>query len=54
MPVSAVTDSVLLITHPNGGKSFDYKDYWDGDDLIYTGRGKVGDQQRSGPNLDVC
>ena len=36
--------SVLLITHPDGAKSFDYNDYWDGNDLIYTGRGKTGDQ----------
>jgi hypothetical protein len=40
MPVSSATDSVLCITHPKGGKSFDYKDYWDGTDLIYTGSGR--------------
>lgn len=54
MPVSKATDSLLLISHPSGGKSFDYKDYWDGDDLVYTGRGKVGDQERTGPNLDAA
>ena len=45
---------MLLITHPRGGKAFDYKDYWDDQDLIYTGRGKVGDQERTGPNRDVA
>jgi hypothetical protein len=54
MPVSTATDSVLLITHPGGGKSFDYADYWDGDDLIYKGRGQSGDQKREGANLDVA
>jgi hypothetical protein len=33
---------MLLITHPNGAKSFDCEDRWDGDTLIYTGRGKTG------------
>jgi hypothetical protein len=37
-------NALLLITHPGGGKSFDYDDYWDGADLMYTGRGKKGDQ----------
>lgn len=54
MPVSPSTGSFLLITHPGGGRAFDYKDYWDDDDLIYTGRGKVGDHERSGPNLDAA
>lgn len=54
MPVSTATDSVLLITHPGGGKAFDYADYWDDGDLIYTGRGQVGNQKRTGPNLDVA
>ncbi len=54
MPVSKATDTVLLITHPGGGKSFDYADYWDGDELIYKGRGQSGDQQRTGANLDVA
>jgi hypothetical protein len=43
------------MTHPGGAKSFDYQDYWDGADLIYTGRGKLGDQDRDDPrNLDVA
>lgn len=47
-------NALLLITHPGGGKSFDYEDYWDGSDLIYTGRGKTGDQALSGANGDVA
>jgi hypothetical protein len=43
----------LLITHPGGGKTFGYRDYWDGHDLIYTGRRKIGDQQATAENLDV-
>lgn len=43
-------DALLLITHPGGGKSFDYEDYWDGGDLIYTARGKSGDQKLAGEN----
>jgi hypothetical protein len=35
-------NALLLITHPGGARSFDYEDRWDGSDLIYTGRGKVG------------
>ena len=55
MVPSAATNSLLLITHPGGGKSFDYQDHWDGADLIYTGRGKVGNQQRDDArNLDVA
>ena len=54
MPASSAADAQLLITHPNGGRSFDYQDYWDGADLIYTGRGQVGDQLRKGANLDVA
>lgn len=46
--------AVLLITHPGGAKSFDYDDYWDGEDLIYTGRGKEGNQQLAGANGDVA
>jgi hypothetical protein len=34
--------AVLLITHPDGARSFNYDDHWDGHDLVYTGRGKVG------------
>lgn len=47
-------DAVLLITHPAGGRSFNYHDYWDGDDLIYTGRGQKGDQELAGANRDVA
>ena len=53
MVPSKTTGALLLITHPGGGKSFDYRDYWDGDELIYTGKGKIGDQQPTGQNLDV-
>ncbi len=47
-------DAVLLITHPAGGRSFNYYDYWDGDELIYTGRGQKGDQELAGANRDVA
>jgi hypothetical protein len=47
-------DAVLLITHPGGGKSFDYADYWDGKELIYTGRGRDGPQVLEGANRDVA
>ena len=43
-------NAVLLITHPSGGKSFDYEDEPDGDDLIYTGQGLSGDQEFAGVN----
>jgi hypothetical protein len=46
--------SLLLITHADQEASFEYGDYWDGEDLIYTGRGQDGDQVLSGPNLDVA
>lgn len=46
-------DAILLITHPGGARTIDYGDYWDGDDLIYTGHGQRGDQQRSGTNRDT-
>jgi hypothetical protein len=46
-------DSILLMTHPGGARSFDYGDYWDGDELVYTGRGQRGDQERTGANRDV-
>ncbi len=46
-------DAVLIITHPGGGKSFDYDDYWDGADLIYSGKGQEGDQKRTGENRYV-
>jgi hypothetical protein len=55
MVPSAATNSLLLITHPGGGKSFDYQDHWDGPDLIYTGRGRHRNQQRDDArNLDVA
>jgi hypothetical protein len=47
-------NALLLITHPGGARSFDYEDRWDGDTLIYTGRGKTGDQRLEGPNRDVA
>jgi hypothetical protein len=47
-------NTLLLITHPAGGRSFDYEDRWDGNTLIYTGRGKIGDQRLVGPNRDVA
>ena len=47
-------NALLLITHPGGAKSFDYEDYWEGSDLIYTGRGKTGDQKLTGPNRDLA
>ena len=47
-------DTVLLITHPGGGRTFDYGDYWDRRDLIYTGRGLRGDQRMEGANRDVA
>lgn len=46
--------SLLLITHGNQDASFEYGDYWDGEDLIYTGRGQDGDQVLTGANLDVA
>jgi hypothetical protein len=45
-------DALLLITHP-GARSFDYGDSWQGNDLIYTGRGKQGDQEYVAQNRDV-
>ena len=47
-------NAVLLITQPGGARSFDYEDRWDGPALIYTGRGKKGDQRLEGPNRDVA
>ena len=48
-------NALLLMTHPGGARSIDYGDYWDEEtgDLIYTGRGKTGDQQRTGQNRDL-
>jgi hypothetical protein len=47
-------DALLLITWPGGARSFNYEDYWEGRDLIYTGRGKVGDQRLEGANRDLA
>lgn len=45
--------ALLLITHAGGARPNDYGDYWDGDELVYTGRGKSGDQKRDGQNRDL-
>lgn len=44
------TGSLLLITHPGGGRTFDYADEWIDGDLIYTARGRSGDQEMRGEN----
>jgi hypothetical protein len=56
MGPQAAFDAPLLITHPGGGKSFDDEDDWDENtgDLIYTGRGKRGDQTLDGANGQVA
>ena len=46
--------ALLLITHPGGGKAFDYEDYWAEETLICAGRGQEGDQKLAGPNQDVA
>jgi hypothetical protein len=46
MVPTAATNALLLITHSGGGRWFDYGEHWVGTDLIYTGRGKLGDQRR--------
>jgi len=44
-------ETLLLITHPDGGKQIDYRDYWDDDGtLVYKGRGQIGDQKYQGLN----
>jgi hypothetical protein len=35
-------NALLLMTWPGGARSFDYDDYWDRGDLVYTGRGATG------------
>jgi hypothetical protein len=50
----AQLDVLMLVTYPGGAKSFDYDDYWEDDALIYTARGKRGDQQLVGPNRDLA
>jgi hypothetical protein len=47
-------DALLLVTWPGGARSFDYEDYWNRGDLIYTGRGKRGDQRLEGANRDLA
>ena len=47
-------NALPIFTHPGGAKSFDYGDYWDDGDLIYAGRGKVGDQKFQGQNRDLA
>ena len=47
-------NALLLITHPGGARSFDYEDRWEGDTLVYTGRGKTGDQRLDGANRDAA
>jgi hypothetical protein len=45
---------MILATWPGGARSFDYEDYWSRGDLIYTGRGKVGDQPLEGANRSLA
>jgi hypothetical protein len=45
--------ALLLITRPDPAV-IDYHDYWDGNDLIYAGRGQVGDQELKGQNFDLA
>jgi hypothetical protein len=47
-------DALLLVTWPGRARSFDYEDYWSRGDLIYTGRGKTGDQKLDGANRDLA
>jgi hypothetical protein len=46
-------NALLIITHAGEARPNIYGDYWDGDDLVYTGRGKSGDQRRIGQNRDL-
>jgi hypothetical protein len=43
-------NALLIVTYPGGAKSFNYDDRWEGADLIYTGRGKIGPQRYTGQN----
>src|SRR4051812_1139491 len=45
--------ALLLVTWPGGARSFNYDDYWSRGDLIYTGRGKRGNQKLEGANRDL-
>lgn len=47
-------NSLLLITHAQDGSSFSYGDEWDGDELIYAGRGLTGHQELKGQNRQVA
>jgi hypothetical protein len=38
MPTLPAHNAIMAITHPGGGKFFDYGDYLEGRDLVYTGR----------------
>jgi len=48
--------ALILVTHPGGGKSFDYNDHWDDEtgELVYTGRGQEGDQTLEGANRHLA
>jgi hypothetical protein len=54
MVTVAAHNALLLITHAQLDASFQYGDHWDGDHLIYTGRGQEGDQKLETANLDVA
>lgn len=45
---------LLVVTHLGGAKSFDYGDYWDGRELVYTGKGLNGPQMMRGENRDAA
>ena len=47
-------NSLLLITHSQEGRSFNYGDRWDGDELIYAGRGLTGHQELKAQNRQVA
>lgn len=53
VPVPA-RGALLLVTHAQREASFEYDDYWEGQDLVYTGRGQDGDQILGGSNRDVA
>lgn len=47
-------NALLLITNQEEAGSFSYGDEWDGDELIYTGRGLSGHQRLSGQNKQLA
>jgi hypothetical protein len=53
LPRSAL-NALLLVTWPGGARSFNHDDYWSQGDLIYTGRGKNGNQKLEGANRDLA